>query len=55
MAGKNSRALRMKLGEELRIGYTNTKQLQKRLSLFNISKEDVLNSLNKIKKEGFND
>lgn len=55
MAGKNSKALRMKLGEELRIGYTNTKQLQKRLSLFNISKEDVLNSLNKIKKEGFND
>ena len=55
MAGKNSKALRIKLGEELRIGYTNSKQLQKRLSLFNISKEEVIETLNKIKKEGFND
>ncbi|MDN6195185.1 MAG: ribonuclease M5 [Atopostipes suicloacalis] len=55
MAGKNSKELRIQLGEALRIGYTNSKQLQKRLSLFNISKEEVLITLNKLKEEGYDD
>ncbi len=55
MAGKNSKELRIKLGEELRIGYTNSKQLQKRLSLFNISEEKVLATLEKVKEEEFDD
>lgn len=55
MGGKNSKVLRIKLGEELRIGYTNSKQLQKRLSLFNISEEKVLATLEKVKEEGFDD
>lgn len=55
MGGKNSKQLRIKLGEELRIGYTNSKQLQKRLSLFNLSEEQVLTALKKIKEEGFDD
>lgn len=55
MAGKNSKQLRIRLGEELRIGYTNSKQLQKRLTLFNISEDEVIKTLEKIKKEGFDD
>ena len=55
MGGKNAKNLRIKLGEELRIGYTNSKQLQKRLNLFNISEEKILATLKKVKEEGFND
>lgn len=55
MAGKDSKQLRIHLGEELRIGYTNSKQLQKRLTLFNISEDVVIQTLEKIKKEGFDD
>ncbi len=55
MGGRNSKALRIRLGEELRIGYTNSKQLQKRLSLFNISEEKVRETLERIKEEGFDD
>ena len=55
MGGKHSKALRMKLGEALRIGYTNSKQLQKRLSLFNISEEKVLDTLNQLEKEDSDD
>ena len=51
MGGQDSKTLRMKLGEELRIGYTNSKQLQKRLSLFNISEEKVLETLSKLREE----
>lgn len=53
--GKNSKQLRIRLGEELRIGYTNSKQLQKRLTLFNISKEQVVETLKKIHEEGLDD
>lgn len=53
--GKNSKQLRIRLGEELRIGYTNSKQLQKRLTLFNISEEQVVETLKKIQEEGLDD
>ena len=55
MGGKASKKLRMRLGEELRIGYTNSKRLQKRLSLFNISEEKVLATLTKLREEGENE
>lgn len=54
-SGKNSKQLRIRLGEELRIGYTNSKQLQKRLTLFNISEEQVSETLKKIHVEGLDD
>lgn len=53
--GKASKQLRIKLGEKLRIGYTNSKQLQKRLTMFGIAEEDVANTMKKIKEEGFNE
>lgn len=53
--GKNSKELRIRLGEELRIGYSNSKQLQKRLTMFGISEEKIRQTMKKIKEEGFND
>ncbi|WP_368645857.1 ribonuclease M5 [Alkalibacterium putridalgicola] len=46
-----ARALREALGEELRIGYTNGKQLKKRLTMFGFSEDDVKEALAKIRKE----
>lgn len=43
-----ARQKREKLGEFLRIGYANGKQLQKRLQLFNISLADVQDALRQI-------
>lgn len=43
--------LRRGLGDKLRIGYTNAKQLQKRLTLFHIGEDQVLEALDKIKGE----
>lgn len=54
-AGNSSKQLRIKLGEKLRIGYTNSKQLQKRLIMFGITEEEILKTINEIKKEGFNE
>lgn len=51
MNHKNSRKLRFRLGEKLRIGYANSKQLQKRLALFNIDEETILHALNEIQQE----
>jgi len=51
LAGKNSKALREKLGDELRIGYTNGKQLVKRLKMFRISKEEFTEVMEKITHE----
>ena len=53
--GKKSKELRIRLGEELRIGYSNSKQLQKRLTMFGISEEMIRQTMKKIKEEGFND
>lgn len=55
MGGEHSKDMRIRLGEELNIGYTNSKQLQKRLTLFNISQEKVIKTLENIEKEGFDD
>lgn len=49
MGGPNSATLRKQLGEELRIGYTNAKQLEKRLKAFHINQADVLSALDKVK------
>lgn len=53
--GKHSKALRIRLGEKLRIGYTNGKQLQKRLTMFGISEKEVEQALQEIKEEGTNE
>ncbi|OJF95506.1 ribonuclease M5 [Alkalibacterium sp. 20] len=50
-----ARALREALGEELRIGYTNGKQLKKRLTMFGITEAEVTEALEKIRKEQLND
>lgn len=49
--GPKSKERRIQLGEKLRIGYTNGKQLQKRLSMFGISEEAVSEALKAIDKE----
>ncbi len=45
-------ARRMALGNELGIGYCNGKQLHKRLTVFQISREEFLDALSKIEGEG---
>lgn len=47
----DSKAKRIKLGERLRIGYTNGKQLQKRLSLFGISQDTVEKIMKEMREE----
>src|SRR5699024_4210901 len=51
MGGRNAKALRIKLGEALRIGYTNSKQLQKRLTMFGITEKEVQSIINKLEEE----
>ncbi len=46
-----SAELRDKLGRELRIGYTNGKQLRKRLELFGMSEADVVWALEELEGE----
>ena len=53
--GKHSKALRIRLGEKLRIGYTNGKQLQKRLTMFGITQKEVIQALEEMKEEGTNE
>ena len=48
IAGNGSRVRREKLGELLNIGYTNGKQLKKRLSMFQITKETFLVAMKEI-------
>lgn len=50
-----SRALREALGEQLRIGYTNGKQLQKRLNMFGITEHEVEEALRTVREERSND
>lgn len=47
----SAKALRGALGEYLRIGYTNGKQLEKRLNMFGISEKEVSQALDHIRKE----
>lgn len=48
IGAKQSKELREKLGDELRIGYTNSKQLVKRLKMFRITKKELAKAMEKI-------
>lgn len=48
VGGEGSKERREKLGKNLRIGYANGKQLLKRLSMFNIQKEDLIKEMKDI-------
>lgn len=52
IGGPTSRARRKRLGELLRIGYTNGKQLQQRLRMFQITHDEVARALETMDKEG---
>ncbi|WP_175637960.1 ribonuclease M5 [Metabacillus schmidteae] len=51
IGGNKAKDRREKLGLLLKIGYTNGKQLHKRLQMFQISREDYLRAINKILQE----
>lgn len=51
--GPGAKLRRQLLGDYLNIGYTNGKQLKKRLDMFSINQKDVVNALEKIS-EGIN-
>ena len=54
IAGPDAKSKREKLGEYLKIGYTNGKQLYNRLKLFQITPEefaDALKEINEITEE----
>lgn len=51
LAGSGSKERREKLGDELRIGYTNGKQLQKRLAMFRITPQELVAALKKVEEE----
>lgn len=55
IGGVGSRERREKLGKILRIGYTNGKQLHKRLMMFQIKKVDFLAAVNVIQQEEKNE
>lgn len=50
-----SKALRDALGEQLRIGYTNGKQLEKRLNMFGITEAEVIEALTSVREGRDND
>lgn len=51
IGGERSKERREKMGRLLRIGYTNGKQLHKRLRMFQVSKEDFEHAIEKIFQE----
>lgn len=51
VAGKKAKIRRRFLGEKLRIGYVNGKQLQKRLAMFKIGETELLEALQEIREE----
>ncbi|MGX6978823.1 ribonuclease M5 [Vagococcus elongatus] len=51
IGGANSKEKREKLGEILRIGYTNSKQLMKRLKVFRITEEMLTDAMREIEGE----
>ena len=53
LAGNDSRKRREFLGEELRIGYSNGKQLPKRLELFGIGLTDVENVMKEYERKRY--
>ncbi|WP_207871493.1 ribonuclease M5 [Enterococcus sp. DIV2402] len=48
IAGQQAKERREKLGDELRIGYTNGKQLAKRLAMFRITEEELAEAMKKV-------
>ncbi|WP_078414552.1 ribonuclease M5 [Priestia abyssalis] len=52
IGGSGASERREKLGRILKIGYTNGKQLHKRLQMFQISKETFIEALQNIQEEG---
>jgi ribonuclease M5 len=55
IAGVGSREKRERLGELLKIGYTNGKQLHKRLMMFQVSKEEFSKALMTMRQEEENE
>ncbi|MDQ0273111.1 ribonuclease M5 [Cytobacillus purgationiresistens] len=51
IGGAGAKERRERLGQLLKIGYTNGKQLHKRLSMFQVSKEAFGEAIEKIRKE----
>lgn len=48
IAGADAKVRREKLGDELRIGYTNSKQLIKRLKMFRITEDELIAAMKKV-------
>ncbi|KAF1298842.1 ribonuclease M5 [Enterococcus sp. JM4C] len=48
IAGEGAKARRELLGDELRIGYTNGKQLEKRLRMFRITADELAQAMKKV-------
>jgi ribonuclease M5 len=55
IAGPGSKVKRERLGEILKIGYTNGKQLHKRLMMFQVSKDEFAQALMQLKQEDGNE
>lgn len=51
IAGEGAKERRVKLGELLKIGYTNGKQLHKRLMMFQVSRQEFASALATIRQE----
>lgn len=51
IAGPQAKEKREQLGELLRIGYTNGKQLEKRLRMFRISREELVAAMKKVEEK----
>ncbi|MDN6527060.1 MAG: DUF4093 domain-containing protein, partial [Tetragenococcus halophilus] len=45
LGGKQAKRRRELLGDELRIGYTNGKQLEKRLAMFRITEDELAEAM----------
>lgn len=48
IAGAQARERRERLGDELKIGYTNAKQLEKRLTMFRINEAQLHEAMRKV-------
>ncbi|WP_165005565.1 MULTISPECIES: ribonuclease M5 [unclassified Enterococcus] len=51
IAGAQAKEKREKLGDELRIGYTNGKQLAKRLKMFRIAPDELAQAMKKVEEQ----
>lgn len=54
IAGSHAKDRREKLGDELRIGYTNSKQLAKRLKMFRITERELRETMDKLQSSNAN-